>query len=278
MSTVATTGERRELTPTAGAEIRSSLLRRLAPLAILPALGLVVWEAAVAVMQPAVWLLPAPHDIAGTLATEHDRLWFHAQATLQTAIIGLALAAVAGLALAAAISASRVVERTVYPWIIASQTVPVLAVAPLLGIWVGYGAAQLLVVTIFCFFPIVVTGVDSLRAGRPELTAAARSLGAGPLEIWRRVTFPAALPALFSGLRLAAVFAVTGAVVAEYVGADRGLGFLTEFATAQFETVLTFAAVVWLAVLGVAAFGLISFTERLAMPWRHRSTRRRRAS
>ena len=152
-----------------------------------------------------------------------------------------------------------------------------LAVAPLLGIWVGYGAAQLLVVTVFCFFPIVVTGVDSLRIGGPE-TRPPRRGRSGPDRSTSggRVTFPAALPALFSGLRLAAVFAVTGAVVAEYVGADRGLGFLTELATAQFETVLTFAAIVWLAALGIAAFALISFTERLAMPWRHRPTRRRR--
>lgn len=259
-----------------GAAWAAAVLWRALPLALLPALGLGLWEAGVLIADPAPWLVPAPHDIAQTLATEHDRLWFHAQATIRTALLGLLLAGLAGLALAAAISASRVVEQTVYPWIIASQTVPVLAVAPLLGIWVGYGAAQLLVVTVFCFFPIVVTGVDSLRIERGDLTTAARSLGAGPFDIWRRITFPAALPALFSGLRLAAVFAVTGAVVAEYVGADRGLGFLTELATAQFETVLTFAAIVWLAALGIAAFALISFTERLAMPWRHRPTRRRR--
>lgn len=250
-------------------------LRRALPMTVLPALALALWEIGVLLGRPAPWLLPAPHDIGHTLVVEHDRLWFHAQATIQTAVVGLALAAAAGLALAAAISASRVVEGTVYPWIIASQTVPVLAVAPLLGIWVGYGTAQLLVVTVFCFFPVVVTGVDSLRTERTDLTAAARSLGAGPWDVWRRIALPAALPSLFSGLRLAAVFAVTGAVVAEYVGADRGLGFLTELATAQFETVLTFAAVVWLAVLGIAAFGLISLVERLVMPWRFRPTRRR---
>ena len=251
-------------------------LRRALPTALLPALGVLLWEAGVLLTRPAPWLLPAPHDIAATLISEHGRLWFHAQATIRTAVVGLALAALAGLALAAAISGSRAVERTVYPWIVASQTVPVLAVAPLMGIWVGYGAAQILVVTVFCFFPIVVTGVDSLRADQRERVMAARSLGAGSAEIWRRITFPAALPGLFSGLRLAAVFAVTGAVVAEYVGADRGLGFLTELATAQFETVLTFAAVVWLAGLGIAAFALISLAERLAMPWRSRPARGRR--
>lgn len=252
-------------------------LRRAGPAALLPLLGIALWQAIVMVAQPADWLLPGPAAVAEALWRDHDRLWFHAQATIAASLIGLALAIVAGIALALAISGSRAADRAVYPWIVASQTVPILAVAPLLGIWVGYGTAQVLVAAIFCFFPVVVTGVDGLRAADPALAGAVRTLGASRAWVWRNVTLPAALPALFPGLKMAAVFAVTGAVVAEYLGADRGLGFLSEVATGQFETVLVFAAIAWLALIGIVLFALISALERLAMPHRHRSVARRRS-
>jgi ABC-type nitrate/sulfonate/bicarbonate transport system permease component len=259
----------------AGATSRSfEALRRWAPALLLPALGLLVWEIGVAIAQPAEWLLPAPSVIAETMWQERDRLWFHAQATIAESLLGLLLAVVAGLALSIAITASRNVDRAVYPWIVASQTVPVLAVAPLLGVWVGYGTAQILVAAIFCFFPVVVIGVDTFRATDATLVNTARTMGASRTWVWRHITLPGAMPALLSGLKLAAVFAVTGAVVAEYVGADRGLGYLSEVATGQFQTVLTFAAVVWLAAIGLAYFALISLAERLLVPYRYRATKR----
>jgi ABC-type nitrate/sulfonate/bicarbonate transport system permease component len=249
-----------------------AVARRLALLA-LPLAGILVWQLVVWISDPAPWLLPAPATVAETLWEERARLWFHARATLSAALVGFALAAVGGLALAAAIAASRVVESAVYPWAIASQAIPVLAVAPLAAIWLDYGAAQVLVAFLICFFPVVVTGVDGLRAAGPELGRAARTLGAGPGWVWRHVTFPAALPAVFSGLKMAAVFAVTGAVVAEYVGADRGLGYLTEIATSQFETARAFAAIICLAVMGIALFAAVAACERIALPHRHHPVR-----
>jgi len=244
----------------------------------LPAIGLALWEAWVLVFSPPPWLLPAPSGIGEVLWTDRGRLWFHAQATIGESLIGLGIAVVAGLLLAVAITASRTTERAVYPWVVASQTVPILAVAPLLGVWVGFGTAQVLVAAVFCFFPIVVIGVDTFRSTDRQLVDTARSMGASRTWIWRHVTFPAALPALLSGLKLAAVFAVTGAVVAEYIGTDRGLGFLSELTTGQFETVVTFAAVAWLAAIGLAYFALISLAERLLVPYRYRPVRRHRRS
>jgi ABC-type nitrate/sulfonate/bicarbonate transport system permease component len=261
---------RRPLTPGGG-----GLARRL-PLLALPLLGLALWQGAVWLFRPRPWLLPSPLDIAGTLADERSRLWFHAVATIQETLLGLGAALVAGVALAVLISASRAAERTIYPWVVASQTVPILAVAPLLGVWLDYGTAQVLVAALFSFFPVVVNGVHGLRAADPELGRALRTMGATRLEVWRRATFPAALPALFAGARMAAVFAVTGAVVGEYVGADRGLGYLSEISTAQFQTVLTFACVAWLAAIGVALFALIALAERLALPYRRHPVRPRR--
>lgn len=251
---------------------RRRALRRL-PLLLLPLAGLAAWWLVVAIARPREWLLPGPGAVAGTLWEERARLWFHAQATIVAAALGFALAAVVGLALAVAIARVRAVDRALYPWLVASQAIPILAVAPLVAVWLDYGPAQVMVAFVIAFFPVVVTGVDGLRGVDPAYALTLGTLGAGPRWTFLRVTLPGALPSLFSGLKMAAVFAVTGAVVAEYVGADRGLGYLSEFSTAEFQTVRSFAAIAWLAAIGVAFFGLVALAERLALPHRHRSVR-----
>ena len=253
---------------------RRGALRRL-PLLLLPVSGLAGWWLAVAIARPREWLLPGPGAVAETLWDERARLWFHAQATIGAAALGFALAAVVGLALAVAIARVRAVDRALYPWLVASQAIPILAVAPLVAVWLDYGAAQVMVAFVIAFFPVVVTGVDGLRGVDPAHALTLRTLGASPRWTFLRVTLPGALPSLFSGLKMAAVFAVTGAVVAEYVGADRGLGYLSEFSTAEFQTVRSFAAIAWLAAIGVAFFGLVALAERLALPHRHRPVRPR---
>ena len=254
------------------------LVRRL-PLLLLPLAGLALWQAVIWIFAPREWLLPSPAAVAEVLWADRSRLWVHAQATIGEAALGFALAASIGIALAVAIQGSRAAERTLYPWLVASQAIPLLAVAPLVAVWVDYGTAQTMVAFLIAFFPVVVTGVDALRGVDPELAHAARSLGASRSWTWRHVTLPAALPGLFSGLKMAAVFAVTGAVVAEYVGADKGLGYLSEIATGQFETVLSFAAIVLLSLIGVAFFGAVALVERIVLPHRRlpvRPTWRRR--
>ncbi|MEQ8833284.1 MAG: ABC transporter permease [Miltoncostaeaceae bacterium] len=246
---------------------------RLAMMAALPLLGLLAWQAAVWIGDPRPWLLPSPADVAQVLWEERGRLWFHARATMGAAALGLGLAAALGSALAVALVHSRVLERTVHPWLVASQAIPILAVAPLIAVWLDYGPTQVLVAFIIAFFPVVVTGVDGLRAVDPMTARSLRTLGASPRWLFRNVTVPAALPALFSGLKLAAVFAVTGAVVAEYIGADRGLGYLSEFSTAQFRTDRSFAAVALLALIGIAFFAAVAAVERLAMPHRRHPIR-----
>lgn len=246
--------------------------RRL-PLLLLPVVGLLAWQAAIWLAAPRQWLLPSPGDVGAVLWDDRGRLWFHAQATIAEAGIGFLLAASIGALLAVAIVGSPIVERTLYPWLVASQAIPILAVAPLVAVWLDYGAAQVMVAFVIAFFPVVVTGVDGLRSVDPALARTVRTLGASRAWTFRRVTLPAALPALFSGLRMAAVFAVTGAVVAEYVGADRGLGYLSEFSTAEFRTARSFAAIALLAAIGLAFFAAVGLAERLALPHRHHSSR-----
>jgi len=243
------------------------------PLLLLPLAGLAAWQLVIWLASPREWLLPSPADVGQVLWDDRSRLWFHAQATIAEAAIGFALAATLGFALAAAIVSSRVVDRTLYPWLVASQAIPILAVAPLVAVWLDYGTAQVMVAFVIAFFPVVVTGVDGLRGVDPALARAVRTLGAGRGWTFRHVTLPAAMPSLFSGLRMAAVFAVTGAVVAEYVGADRGLGYLSEFSTAEFRTARSFAAIALLAAIGLAFFAAVGLAERLVLPHRRHDVR-----
>jgi len=246
---------------------------RALPLLLLPLAGLAAWQLVVWLASPREWLLPSPAAVAEVLWDDRGRLWFHAQATIAEAAVGFALAASLGFALAVAIVGSRAAERTLYPWLVASQAIPILAVAPLIAVWLDYGTAQVIVAFVVAFFPVVVTGVDGLRGVDPALARMARTLGAGRPWTFGHVTLPAALPSLFSGLRMAAVFAVTGAVVAEYVGADRGLGYLSEFSTAEFQTARSFAAIALLALIGLAFFAAVGLAERLTLPHRRHPVR-----
>jgi NitT/TauT family transport system permease protein len=247
-------------------------LRRLS-LVLLPLGSLVAWQMVIWIASPRQWLLPSPGAVGEVLWSDRGRLWFHAQATIVESLLGFALAVIVGVLLAVAIVASPAVERALYPWLIASQAIPILAVAPLVAIWLSYGTAQVMVAFTVAFFPVVVTGVDGLRGVDAALGQAVRTLGASRWWTFRHVTFPASLPVVFSGLRMAAVFAVTGAVVAEYVGADRGLGYLSEFSTAEFQTARSFAAIALLAVIGMAFFAAVGIAERLILPHRHHSAR-----
>ena len=234
---------------------------------------MLAWQCIVWLWAPRSWLLPSPAQVAATAVDHRGRLWFHAQATLLETGVGLAVAVAVGLVLAVGIAASRVLDLTLSPWVVASQAVPVLSLAPILAIWLGYTTTQIAVAALMCVFPVIVTAVDGFRAADPGLIRTMRSMGAGRAWLWRHVTLPSALPVMFSGLRMAAVFAVTGAVVAEYVGADRGLGYLTVISTGQFDTRLAMAAVGLLALIGIGLFGLVAACERLAFPHRSRPTR-----
>jgi len=250
-----------------------SRARRRPALPVLPLGGLLAWQAVIWLERPRDWLLPSPGAVWWAAWDHRDRLWFHARATLTETLVGLGIALAAGLVLAAGIAASRALEAAVYPWVVASQAVPILSLAPVMAVWLDYTLTQIIVAALLCVFPVIVTAVDGLRGGDATLARTVRTLGASRGWTWWHVTVPAALPSLFSGLKLAAVFAVTGAVVAEYVGADRGLGYLTEISTAQFETALAMAAIAVLGLIGVLLFLLVALAERLALPHRHRATR-----
>lgn len=231
-------------------------------------LGLGAWElyAALGGVDPLV--LPAPHDVASALWSDRGLLGHDLLVTGEEVLLGILLAVAVGLACAVAIHLSPVVRRAVYPLLIASQTVPVVVLAPLLVVWLGFGLApKLIVVGVVCFFPVVVSTLDALVGIDPALGKLMRTLGASRAQAFLRVEAPSALPGLFSGARIAVVVAVIGAVLAEDTGTSAGLGYVIRTAGGQLEAPLAYAAVVLLAVLAIALFLLITLLERAALPW-----------
>jgi NitT/TauT family transport system permease protein/putative hydroxymethylpyrimidine transport system permease protein len=165
-----------------------------------------------------------------------------------------------------------VLRRAGYPLLVASQTIPIVVVAPLLVVWLGYDLApKLAIVGLICFFPVTVTALDGLRGADPDLRKLMRTLDASRWQAFRRVEAPGALPGLLSGAKIAVAVAVIGAVLAEQAGSSEGLGHLILQAIPQFETARAYAAVVVLSAFAVFLFGALSLAERRLVPWAHRS-------
>lgn len=244
------------------------------PAVVLTATLIGLWELLAHVLDVQPWLLPAPSEIAQELGESFSLHMEHARITLQEIVIGFLLAALLGSLLAAAISWSRVIERSLYPIVIASQTIPIITLAPLLLVWVGPEmTSKVIVVVLISFFPVVVSLVDGLRSADVEMANMMRTLGASRIQLMTKLRLPAALPYLFSGLKVAAVTAVIGAVVGEWVGGQGGLGWLMKVSGPQFRTDRVFAAIFVLSVAAVILFALVALAERWAL--RHHGPRAR---
>jgi putative hydroxymethylpyrimidine transport system permease protein len=247
--------------------------RKVGPPALLLAAFVAAWEWAVRTLGIPFYILPAPSRIGRLLVAENGLLLAQAAVTLEEIAIGFIIALIAGIGLALLIFSFPVVEHAVYPLVIASQTVPIFAIAPLLIVWLGYGMASKVVMTaLIVFFPIVVNTVDGLRAADPDIVNLLRILGATPTQVLTKIRAPAALPFVFSGARIAVTTSVIGAVIGEWVGATQGLGFLMIHANAQLHIDLVFAAIVCLSAMAIGLFLAVSAAEWLALPWRRAGT------
>ena len=235
-----------------------------------------VWEGYVRLFDVPKWLLPAPSVVGATIVEDIGLLSRHTWVTLKEVVIGFGFALASGVLIAIGIALSRTVERAIYPFVIASQTIPVIAIAPLLLIWVGYGLTpKIMVVALIAFFPIAVNTIDGLKSIDPDTVNLMRTLGANRWQILIKAQLPAAMPFLFSGARIAVAVSVIGAVIGEWVGSSEGLGYLMIRSKPQFLTERVFAAIVVLSVMGIGLFLLVGLVERFAIPWWHNERRQR---
>ena len=243
------------------------LITRLTPfLGIL--VFLVVWEVGVWVSKAPAYLLPGPIEIFQTFIKEFPRLAFHGWVTLYEMLAGYALAVAVAIPLAIAITSSERFDRFAMPTLLFFQVVPKVAVAPLFLVWFGVGALpKVLVAFLISFFPIVIDAAVGLRSMSAEMRDLARSMGATRMQVFARFRLPTSLPYLFSGLKVAATLAVAGAVVGEFVGADKGLGYLLLVTNSNLETALMFATLFALTIIGLLFFYAVELLEALLIPW-----------
>lgn len=230
--------------------------------------AVLLWQFLVAWFKVPTYILPLPTQVANTLWTDRADLWDATLVTTFEVLAGFILAVLISVPVAMLIVSFKWFETVVYPFLVLLQTVPKIALAPLFVVWFGFGIVPKVLVTfLICFFPILLDTMTGLRSSNPDMASMVRSMGGGRWSIFTKVRLPAALPHLFSGLKVAITLAVVGAVVGEFVGATQGLGYLLLRANANLDTPLLFAAIVILTVLGLIVYYAVSLIERLSIPW-----------
>jgi ABC-type nitrate/sulfonate/bicarbonate transport system permease component len=253
---------------------RPGLVRRVLPAVVFSLLVVGAWQLYTELADINPLLLPSPWQVAQSVVANASLFADNAVVTLQEILLGFGLGAATGIGLAMLLTYSRLAERAVYPWLVASQMVPIVAVAPILVVWFGFTIVpKVVVVGLVCFFPVVVNTIDGLKAVDPEMVRLMRTLGMSRRRIMRSVRVPSALPYVFSGLKIAMALSVIGAVFGEWVGSSEGLGYLMLALNNQLATVDMFAAVVVLSLMGIALFFLVGLVERLVIPWHHETRR-----
>jgi NitT/TauT family transport system permease protein len=239
---------------------------------VIPLLAVVavvlLWAALVRAFAIPDYLLPAPQVVAARMAKDWFVLWRNGTYTLLSVLTGFAASIAIGVPIAFAIVLSRGIERVTMPFLVMSQTIPKVAIAPILVVWLGFGILpKIAIVFLISFFPIVVSTVVGLKSVETDMIDLVRAMGGNTAKIMLRVRAPSALPQMFAGLKIAVCLAVVGAIVGEFVGSDRGLGYLLLTSTGTLDGPLIWAALIVLIAMGMTLFAIVSFVERLAIPW-----------
>lgn len=231
------------------------------------------WELSTRWLNVPVYILPSPWVIAVKIFDDWALLLDNGWASVQEILLGFGLSVVVGIPLAVAIVYSRLFERVAFPLMVSLQTVPKVALAPILVMWFGYGLLpKVLVAFLISFFPIVMNTVIGMRSVEKEMIYLVQSMGAGHLQTFIKIRLPKALPNIFGGLKVGMGQAVIGAIVGEFIAAEKGLGYLQLIAQVRLDSPLLFAAVVVLSLLGVLLFNIVVWIERLVIPWHRQIT------
>jgi NitT/TauT family transport system permease protein len=229
---------------------------------------LLIWAAAVAIFKIPDYLLPAPQDVVMRMIKDWQLLSAEAVYTLQSVLLGFITSVLIGVPLAFAVVCSRSVERAVMPFLVMSQTIPKVAIAPILVVWLGFGIMpKIAVVFLISFFPILVSTVVGLKGVESDMIDLVRSMGAKTPKIMLKVRGPSALPQMFAGFKIAICLSVVGTIVGEFVGSDAGLGYLLLVSTGTLDGTLVWAALFILIAIGMSLFAVVSKLERSLIPW-----------
>ncbi len=233
--------------------------------------GLLLWQALTVLTRLPAFILPSPWSVGVRLLRElaAGPLLRHTAVTLTEVLAGLLLGVAFATTLGYGLSKSRAIERVLTPYIVASQSIPMVAVAPLLVIWFGPGRlSKVLICALIVFFPVLVNTVVGVRSVPDDLRELMRSLRATRWQTFTKLELPSAMPVLLGGLKIGATLSVIGAVVGEFVGAEAGLGFLINLARGRYDTPLVFVAILMLMGMALTFYGLVALLERRLLRWR----------
>jgi ABC-type nitrate/sulfonate/bicarbonate transport system permease component len=245
----------------------SPFLRKVFPPTILLIITLLIWEGVVRYFHTPNWLLPAPTRI---FLSFHNfgSILNHVGQTILEAMSGFCISAVVGVGLSAALVHFKVLERALFPYVVVSNSIPIIAILPLLTIWFGFGIfPKIMISAIISFFPIVTNVTRGLKSADPRVLDFMRSINANGWEVFSKVQFPSALPFMFAGFKIASSLSLVGAVVSEFYSSEKGLGFLIITAANQLQTDLLFVAITCLAIVGIGLFSLFGRLERMVGRW-----------
>ena len=236
-------------------------------------IGILFWELVTHGFGVPAYLLPPPETVVGAMWAQREVLLSHAVYTAQEVVLGFLVSAFLGILISLLLFASRPLNRMVYPLLVASQSIPKVAVAPVFIVWLGFGPmSKLLIAFLMAFFPVVISTTIGLQAVPEEMLFLARSMGAGRFRTFWKIRLPAALPNIMGGLKVAVTLAVVGAVVGEFVGADHGLGYLIQVSGGSLNIPLMWAGVLGLVILGIGSYLIVEGLEAVIVPGPKRSS------
>lgn len=243
-------------------------IKRYCPAFLIVLISLAIWELLVHLLKPSAWLLPAPSQIGVALAQNWAVILDNALVTAFESVFGFIIAIIFSILLAILIDRFLPLKRGIFPILVASQTVPIFAIAPLLFIWFGFGILpKVVIVVLICFFPIVTNLVDGLNSTDRSLIKLLQSMNASYWQIFSKVKFPNSLPYFFSGLRIGAVYCVTGAIFGEWLVANKGLGLYIKTTFNSFQTDQLFAGIIVIVTISILIYSGILLLERIFIPW-----------
>ncbi len=227
-----------------------------------------MWGAAVPIFKIPAYLLPGPGDVFARVISDFPMLWHHSLVTLSEILLGFGLTLVTAIPLGLLIALSLVARQVVYPPLMLMQLVPKIAVAPLFLVWLGFGMeSKVLLTVLMTFFPLLLASISGFQILDNRFLFLTESMGATKVQTFRYLRFPAALPVIFSGIKTSATIAATAAIVAEFVGANKGLGYVLLRGTGTMDIELVFAVLVVLTIIGIAINYLVEFSEWVMTPW-----------
>ncbi|MGN7359582.1 ABC transporter permease [Paenibacillus sp. SAF-054] len=230
---------------------------------------LIAWQLCTSLFHIEQWILPSPSDIAKQTTGGGKDLWGHVLATVRLTLEGFVIGTLVGLVIALILHMIPFLKSALYPLLILSQNIPTIALAPLLMIWFGFGLLpKLIVITLVCFFPVAVATMGGLKQTDRTMLNYMRMIGANKRQIFAKLELPHALPSIFSGIKIAATYSVMGAVIAEWIGADKGIGYYMMLQKAGYRTDRMFVAIMIIVALSLLMFGLIALLERWLVRWK----------